>query len=223
VQSKLQATADLFPLGVLGTINHLHTMDRFYADARRGTLPAFSIVDPDFGAWSEENPQDIRVGEAFSARVINAVMNGKGWARTLLIWLYDEHGGYYDHVPPPEAVAPDDVAGESPLKRFALVRLLLRFTPWAKQIEMADAGPSTYDQLGFRVPAVVVSPFARPSYLSDTVYDHTSILKFVERKWNLPSLTRRDAAANDLLDMLDLENPPAFAVPPRLPAAGKTS
>jgi phospholipase C len=177
-------------------------------------------VDPDFGLWSEENPQDIRVGEAFSAKVINAVMTGKGWPRTLLIWLYDEHGGYYDHVAPPDAIPPDDVPGASPTKRFALVRWLLRFGPWAKQIAVADAGPSTYDRLGFRVPAVVISPFARPGFVSDTVYDHTSILRLVERKWNLPALTHRDAHANDPLDMLDLEHPPVFATPPPLPAPG---
>src|SRR5262249_10031400 len=71
VQSKAQATATLFPLGFLRTHNHLETIDNFFADARTGRLPAFSIVDPDFGAWSEENDQDIQVGEGFAARVIN--------------------------------------------------------------------------------------------------------------------------------------------------------
>jgi phospholipase C len=134
----------------------------------------------------------------------------------LLIWLYDEHGGYYDHVPPPEAVAPDDVPGQSPMQRFFLLRLL-RLTPYAKQIEAIDDGPPAYDRLGFRVPAVIVSPYARPGYVTSTVYDHTSILKLIERKWNLPPLTRRDAAATDPLDALDLENPPRFLTPPTLP------
>jgi phospholipase C len=102
------------------------------------------------------------------------------------------------------------------MQRFFLLRLL-RFTSYAKRIEAADAGPSSYDRLGFRVPAVIVSPYARPGFVTDTVYDHTSILKLIERTWNLPPLTRRDAAATDPLDTLDLRNPPRFLTPPVLP------
>src|SRR5215472_6292940 len=216
MESKLQTTADLYPLGIMRSINHLRPISQFWQAARAGTLPAVSIVDPDFGSCSEENPQDIQVGEGFAAKVINAVMNGKGWPGTLLIWLYDEHGGYYDHVAPPAAVEPDDVPGQDPLQRSFLLRLL-RFTSYARQILAADAGPSAYDRLGFRVPAVIVSPYARPGYVTSQVYDHTSILKLIERKWNLPPLTRRDAAAIDPLDALDLQNPPRFLTPPSLP------
>jgi phospholipase C len=216
VQSKLQATADLYPLGFLRSVNHLRPISQFWQAARAGKLPAVSIVDPDFGSCSEENPQDIQVGEGFAAKVINAVMNGKGWPKTRLIWLYDEHGGYYDHVVPPRAAEPDDVPGQDPLQRSFLLRLL-RFTSYAKQIEAADAGPPTYDRLGFRVPAVIVSPYAKPGYVTSKVYDHTSILKLIQRKWNLPPLTRRDAAAVDPLDALDLQNPPRFLTPPSLP------
>jgi phospholipase C len=200
----------------LRSVNHLRPISQFWQAARAGTLPAVSIVDPDFGSCSEENPQDIRVGEGFAAKVINAVMHGKCWPRTLLIWLYDEHGGYYDHVEPPGAVEPDDVPAQDPLQRSFLLRLL-RSTSYAKQIVAADTGPSTYDRLGFRVPAVIVSPYARPGYVTSQVYDHTSILKLIERKWNLPPLTRRDAAAIDPLDALDLQNPPHFLTPPSLP------
>ena len=87
---------------------HVHSIERFLTAASAGSLPSVSIVDPDFRACSEENPQDIREGEAFAARIINAVMQGVGWPHTLLIWVYDEHGGYFDHVPPPAAVVPDD-------------------------------------------------------------------------------------------------------------------
>lgn len=215
-ESKLRATATLYPLGFLKSVNHLRPIGEFWSAARAGRLPAVSIVDPDFGRCSEENPQDIQAGEGFAAKVINAVMHGKGWPRTLLVWLYDEHGGYYDHVPPPAAVEPDDVPGRSPMQRFPLLRLL-RFTSYGKRIELADAGPSTYDRLGFRVPAVVVSPYARPGHVTSQVYDHTSVLKLIERKWNLPPLTRRDAAAADPLEALDLQNPPSFLNPPVLP------
>lgn len=222
VQSKVQATADLYPLGTLKSLNHLRTMSQLFKDIRNGTLPSVSIIDPDFGKWSEENPQDIQNGESFACQVINAVMNGPGWKDTLLIWTYDEHGGYYDHVPPPAAPPPDDVPGKSPGERFWLLGLILRFTPYAKQIAVVDDGPTTYDRLGFRVPAVIVSPYSRPNYVTDTTYDHTSILKLIERKWNLPSLTLRDAAAIDPLEALDLDGPPTFIVPPKLPDSAKT-
>jgi phospholipase C len=215
-ESKLQATATLYPLGFLGSVNHLCPIGEFWSAARAGRLPAISIVDPDFSRCSEENPQDIQAGEGFAAKVINAVMHGKGWPHTLLVWLYDEHGGYYDHVPPPAAAEPDDVPGRSPMQRFPLLRLL-RFTSFGRRIELADAGPSAYDRLGFRVPAVIVSPYARPGHVTRQVYDHTSVLKLIERKWNFPPLTRRDAAAVDPLEALDLQNPPPFLNPPMLP------
>lgn len=68
------------------------------------------------------------------------------------------------------------------------------------------------------MPAGVVSPYARPNYVSSVVHDHTSVLRLVESKWNLPALTYRDAAADDLLDSIDLAGPPAFLVPPILAA-----
>ncbi len=213
-------TADLYPLGLARSRHHLHGFRRFRADADNGTLPAFSIVDPDFKQFSEENPQDVRRGEAFAAEVINRVMHGKGWPRTLLIWLYDEHGGYYDHVPPPEAPRPDDTDGR-PIRALpgwlhAGLRPFLRDS--FAHAGARDAGPHRYDRYGFRVPAVIVSPCARPDYVCDQVFDHTSVLKLVEEKWNLPPLTRRDAAANSPLAALDLTSPPAFLTPPELPA-----
>ena len=219
VTSKLQVTADLFPLDLLRSLRHVRPMADFWSAAAAGTLPSVSIVDPDFGASSEENPQDISAGEAFASRVIQAVLSGPGWPGTLLIWLYDEHGGYADHVAPPAVPAPDDVPATSPYDRFRLLRLF-RLTVLGRQITAADAGPRTYTRLGFRVPAVVVSPYARPGYVSTQTYDHTAILALIERKWNLPPLTARDAAAADLLEMLDLDAPPAFARPPVLPAPG---
>jgi phospholipase C len=167
----------------------------FFKDAAAGTLPSYSLVDPDFEKSSEENPQNILVGEAFAASVINAVMNGPLWSKTLLVWCYDEHGGYYDHVPPPAAIAPDSIA----------------------PVIAPQKQPGSYDRYGFRVPAVMISPYARRDYVTSQVFDHTSVLKLVEQKWNLPPLTARDAAAVSPLDALDFDNPPAFAEPPELP------
>jgi phospholipase C len=176
---------------------NVQSVERFFADASAGTLPGFCIVDPNFETGSEEDPQDVTVGEAFSARVVNAVMHGPAWPKTLLIWTYDEHGGYYDHVPPPPALAPDSLRPKAPV---------------------GPRGEPAYDgfhRYGFRVPAAVVSPYARRAHVTHTVYDHTSILAMVERKWNLPALTYRDANAADLMDFLDLKRP-AFETPPAL-------
>jgi phospholipase C len=214
-------TADVYPLGLARCLLHLKTAKRFFADAAGGTLPGFSLVDPDFGRFSEENPQDIIKGESFAARVLKAVMSGPGWPNTLLIWLYDEHGGYYDHVPPPEAVAPDDVPAHNfELDLPAWLRRLLSpvFGKAFADLANVDTGPADYTRYGFRVPAVIVSPYARRDYVCSTTLDHTSILKLIEQKWNLPPLTRRDAAAESPLDALDLDGPPAFATPPNLPS-----
>ncbi len=220
IQKDMQFTADLFPLGIGQHLLHIHGMDRFFEDADQGTLPAFSVVDPSFTECSEENPQDIQLGECFAAEVIEAVMHGKGWPGTLLIWTYDEHGGYYDHVPPPPAVPPDEVEGNSMAVRPAWLRIAHRLLlpRYIRKAQNADDGPLRYDQYGIRVPAVLVSPYARPDCVLSDVFDHTSVLKLVEEKWNLPALTRRDAAAQSPIGALDLTAPPAFLEPPSLPA-----
>ncbi len=222
IQKDLQFTADIFPLGLARYMQHVRSTDEFFADADNGTLPSFCIVDPDFDNYSEENPQDIAKGESFAAEVINRVMHGKAWADTLLIWLYDEHGGYYDHVPPPAALAPDEVRASSLLGSPTPLQKILRplMPGTIRNAENLDEGPDTYEQYGFRVPAVLISPYARPDYVTSEVFDHTSILKLVEEKWNLPALTRRDAAARSPIDALDFASPPAFLKPPSLPEPG---
>lgn len=199
-------TTGLFPPLLAANVGKVVPMADFYADARSGSLPGFSIVDPRFSSaggggapgTSEEDPQNVTEGEQFSAKVVNAVMGGPAWPRTLLVWTYDEHGGYYDHVPPPPAVPPDSIAPEVP----------------------GDQHYDGFARYGFRVPCVVVCPYARPGYVSHVVHDHTSILALVETKWNLPALTYRDANASDLLDFVDLRSRPAFLDPPTLPAPG---
>ena len=216
----LQFTAGIYPLGMVRYLLHVRGIDDFFAAADAGTLPAFCIVDPSFDDYSEENPQDVRKGESFAAEVINRVMHGPGWRDTLLIWTYDEHGGYYDHVSPPTAVPPDDVPGRSLVAHDSWLRRILKplFPAYVRHCESLVARPLTYDTYGFRVPAVIVSPYARPGCVLSEVYDHTSVLKLVEEKWNLPALTRRDAAATSPISALDFSAPPAFLDPPVLPA-----
>jgi phospholipase C len=173
--------------------SHIADQDDFFTDAAAGKLPGFSLVEPNYLQTSEEDPQNIARGEQFAAKVINAVMKGPSWKGTLLIWTFDEHGGYYDHVVPPRAVAPDNIP------------------------PAVNGGPTYtgFHQYGFRVPCVLVSPWARPDYVSHQVFDHTSICALVESKWNLPAMTRRDANAHNMLDMLDLRAR-SFAQPPQL-------
>jgi phospholipase C len=172
-------------------------IDRFFSDARRGKLPAVSFVDPDFDIRSEENPQDIQFGERLVAQVVRAVMESPAWKRTALFLTYDEHGGYFDHVAPPRALKPDNTA---PL------------------LKPGDV-PGSFNRYGFRVPLVVASPYARKGYVSSIVQDHTSILKFIERKWNIGAMTFRDANAHDMTDYFDFKRKPAFLHPPHLAAA----
>lgn len=178
-------TAELYPVDDLAiTASHHAPLSQFFTDCAAGRLPGFSFIDENFSSQSQENPQDMVVGEAFLASVVHAVLTSPAWLRTLLVITYDEHGGYYDHVPPPEALAPDSIG------------------------PVVALGESTYDgfhRYGFRVPGIVVSPYAVPNGATHVLHDHTSILAMVERKWNLPALTYRDANANDLTDFLDLD------------------
>jgi phospholipase C len=171
-------------------------MDDFYPDVAAGRLPAFTFIDPNYNTTSQENPQDIQVGERFIADVVNALMKAPTWPHTALFITYDEHGGYYDHVPPPRALKPDNIP------------------PKLGPGDFKDG----YDRYGFRVPTIVVSPWARKGYASRVVQDHTSMAAFIERKWNLPAMTLRDANADAMTDYFDFTRP-AFATPPPLASA----
>jgi phospholipase C len=209
---------------------NLASIVQFHLDCVTGNLPAVSFVDPEIGVGgqvggplsklrlpaipgiantlsqrggSEEDPQDIQIGQAFVASVVQSVLRSPAWRRTLLVWTYDEHGGYYDHVPPPPAVKPDSIP---------------------PQLGPGDA-PGGYGIYGPRVPAVVVSPRSRPHGVDNTVCDHTSILATIEAKWNLPACTYRDANAATLRSFLDARRE-TFPEPPGLveapdPAAGE--
>jgi phospholipase C len=168
-------------------------INTFFSDAKSGNLPQFSLVDP-YVNYSEENGT-MSIGEAYAARVMEAVMSAPTWPHTALFWVYDEHGGWYDHVPPKPAVRPDTVPPE---------------------ITVPPNQPGTYDYTGFRVPCAVLSPYAKADYVSHVTHTHTSILKFVETKWNLPAMTFRDANASNMLDFFDFAAHPHFLEPPEL-------
>jgi phospholipase C len=168
----------------------------FLTDCAAGTLPQVSFVDPRFagedqGTSADDHPHaDIRNGEAFLNQVYQAVTSSPNWSSTLLVINYDEWGGFFDHVAPPFAAVPP-----------------------------ADPRTGDMDGLcGFRVPCLLIAPWARRAYVASTTYDHTSILRMIEWRWGLASLTVRDRTANNLAGELDFtqKNPsaPAYPVPP---------
>ncbi|MEA2214886.1 MAG: phospholipase [Solirubrobacteraceae bacterium] len=201
---------------------NLAPIAQFFADCSSGSLPAVSLVDPEFGVvgevgsalaqlpalapiaeklqttgGDEEAPQDMAYGEYWAYQAIDAVLRSPAWPRTLLIYTYDEHGGYYDHVAPPEALAPDSIP---------------------PKLGPNDV-PGGYDVYGPRVPAIVLSPYSKANAVTNVVHDHTSFLATVEAKWNLPAMTYRDANARTVEDFLDVSraaflNPPTVAEPP---------
>ncbi|MBB6250314.1 alkaline phosphatase family protein [Nitrospirillum iridis] len=143
------------------------------------------IVNNTYAGGSSQHPMDnMYGGEGLLAYVYGCIRNSPYWESSLLVVLYDEHGGFYDSVAPGPAPAP----GDNP-----------------------DYGYNTYgfnfEQYGVRVPAVVISPLIPAGTVDHTLYDHTSVLKTLETLFNLGSLTKRDAAANDLLSLLSLSTP----------------
>jgi phospholipase C len=174
-------------------------VEQYYADAAAGTLPQVSFVDPKFlekvnVETDEHPPANVQIGQQFAASIINALMQSPLWGSSALFLTYDEHGGYFDHVVPPPACIPDDIA---PILSVGDVQ-------------------AQYDAYGVRVPITVISPYAKKHFVSHVVHDHTSILRFVETRFDLPALTRRDANADPMLEFFDFGDP-KFTTPPKLP------
>ncbi|MCA9593133.1 MAG: hypothetical protein KC776_07475 [Myxococcales bacterium] len=158
-------------------------------DVQNDTLPDLVIIDPNFtgaGQNDEHPPSNIQLGQKLTSNVYATLTSNPAvWQKTVFIVTYDEHGGYYDHVPPPPACQPDNL-----------------LPPTGK-----------YDRLGFRVPLLVASPYVKKGYVSHFVTDLTSVTRFIQNRFDLPSMTVRDSNAWPMLDMFDFGNPP-FATPP---------
>jgi len=174
------------------------TMTQFNSDAAAGTLPSVSLLDPDlldegYDGQDEHPPAVMEVGENWLAGVTKTLMASPQWKHMAFFLLYDEHGGLYDHVAPPPACPPDDIAPILP----------------------NDAGSpyGGFNEYGIRLPFVVFSPYAKHHYVSHKVFDHTSVLRFIEARFDLPALTKRDANALAPWDVFD------FTAAPNQPAA----
>ena len=160
-------------------------IDQYFTDAQQGKLPRVVFVDPAFltDNRTDDHPRaDIRAGQRFLRDVFTAFARSKHWKHGAFVVMYDEWGGFYDHVRPP--VLPDNRAN--------------------------PVDDENFGQAGFRVPALVASPYARRGYVDHTVYDHTSVLRFLEWRFlGAPArgpgkpgqtwfLTARDQHANNI-------------------------
>jgi phospholipase C len=169
-------------------------VSEYYARCASGTLPSVSYVDPYFagsvgegpGASGDEHPHgDVRMGQAYMADVVHAFMESPQFARGALFIVYDEWGGFYDHVVPKRV--PDQRNDRDIDKDYGL--------------------------MGFRIPAIAVSPYARKGAVAHTTYGFESILKLIEYRFGLPSLNKRTAYAHNIGRSFDFAAKPRTDVP----------
>jgi phospholipase C len=166
------------------------TVAQVLDNLKNGALPAVTFVDSLANVDDEHPPADLQRGEQCTRTLLDAAFKSPQWNDMAIFFTYDEAGGFADHVPPPAGC----VATDNPAEQ-------------------------DFNQLGIRVPLIVVSPYAKRHHVSHLVHEHTSILRFIEMMFDIPALTRRDANSDALLDMFDFASPPNLDVG-TLPAAG---
>ncbi len=230
---------------------HVAPISQYFMDVANDALPQFSYIETDFGK-SDEHPgsgQSVLSGQQQIEQIVNALMYSQSWSSSVFFLSFDEAGGPYDHVPPvpghtnqnttpslagvegdiaPIAVNPDSFLPCVPTTPGVYTNHCdLRPNSPGANTNDAAAKMGFAAQLGFRVPNLVVSPFARRHYVGHTAMDHTAILHFLEERFSLPALTKRDAAQPDLLDFFDFTNkpwatPPSQSQVPTAPSPGST-
>jgi phospholipase C len=177
-------------------------MSDYFTDLTNGTLPQVVFIDRDAELGLDEHPgagNSVQKGAADVANIINALMRSSAWSDSVFFLTYDEAGGLFDHVPPVSTVSPDGVAP-----------LLLPHDTCT-----ATSGPNCdFVYTGFRLPNLVISPFAKAHYVDHTPIDTTAILRFIEIRFGLPPLTKRDAAQPDLSFFFDFSGQPNLHPPP---------
>ena len=188
----------------------------FLTDLANDTLPAVSYIEPGYNSGLDEHPglddnvpgANVQVGAQFVSSLIDALMRSSSWKDSAFILTYDESGGFFDHVPPQPAVSPDGIKP---------IDLLPGPPPNGPDLCVVGTGPTCdFVYTGYRVPLIVISPFAKKNYVSHTVADYTAWLKLVETRFGLPSLTKRDAAQMDMTEFFDFQNVP-WKTPPSPP------
>lgn len=186
--------------------NNVVPVSQYFADVQAGTLPSVAFIETGYLSNRDEHPSpgtNVQTGAAYVSTLINALMVSPSWKDSAFIFTYDEGGGFYDHVPPQPTVNPDDVPP---------IDLQTGDVCYAQSGTSCD-----FNYTGFRVPLIVISPFSKKNYVSHTVADYTAILKLIEARFQVPSLTKRDAAQMDMTEFFDFQNVP-WATPPAPPA-----
>lgn len=199
---------------------------QYFTDLKNGTLPSVAYIEPGYNAGLDEHPgvddgvpgANIQIGAQYVSTLIsgpNGLMQSSSWKDSVFILTYDEFGGFYDHVPPQPAVSPDGIKPND---------LLPGPPPNGPDIcASSNSAPiCDFRYTGYRVPLIVISPFAKKNYVSHTVADYTAWLKLVETRFNLPSLTQRDAAQMDMTEFFDFQGVPwkTPPTPPDQPTSG---
>jgi phospholipase C len=190
---------------------NLVPLDQYFTDLKNATLPQVALIEPasevaldEHPADSDQFPTSVQPGAKFVSSIINALMGSSSWSSSVFILTWDEFGGAYDHVAPKPAMSPDGIPPSD-----------LQPGDVCTQV----SGPvCDFTHTGYRVPFILVSPFAKKNFVSHVVADYTAILKFIETRFNLPSLTKRDAAQMDMSqEFFDFVNVP-WKTPPTPPA-----
>jgi phospholipase C len=207
--------------GSTGNVVNDPSFSQFLSDAQSGNLASVTFIDkPDADEKPDGTAANIQDGVAETEKLINAVMNSPEWSSTVLIFTFDEGGGLYDHVVPPTNVPSPD--GIKP------VDLCTSATdPGCTFAELTHSTPpydptGDFTRYGFRVPAVVISPFAKAGYVSHVQTDSTAWLKLVEERFSLQPLNARDgwSGTSDMSDFFDFANPPWTTPPANPPSDG---
>ncbi len=184
----------------------------FMADVKNNTLPQVSFIETGQFSGRDEHPsgrdittgithtESIQAGASFVANLINTFMASPSWPSSVFFFAFDEGGGFFDHVPPFAEPSPD---GIKPRDLYPN--------------DVAAIPTADFTISGFRVPNMIISPFAKKNYVSHTNMDHTAILRFIERRWNLPNLNARDAAQPDMTEFFDFAGVP-WRTPPTPPS-----
>jgi phospholipase C len=188
-------------------------MSQYFTDLQNGTLPQVAFLESGYASGRDEHPggtingqpntgTHVQVGANYVSTLLNALMQSSSWKDSAFFFTFDEGGGMFDHVAPPfNAVQPDGI----------------------KPIDLTSSSvPGDFTRYGFRIPFFVASPFAKKGYVSHTPADSTAILKFIEERFNLPALTKRDAAQPDLREFFDFTNPPWLTPPANIPTQPTT-
>ena len=190
---------------------NLVPISQYLTDVQNGTLPQVSYIDPASDVALDEHPSptdtttppNVQSGAQYVASLINPLMTSSSWQNSAFILTFDEGGGVYDHVSPQPATSPDGIKPSDLLPGDVCTK---------------SGGPTCdFVYTGYRVPLIVVSPYAKKNFVSHTVADYTAILKLIETRFGLPSLTKRDAAQIDMSqEFFDFVNVP-WKTPPTPP------